>query len=550
MASDAAGPNFDMPPLDVSGETEKGSSAAGKAFDTKSMMRESLAWIIWTVLADLLIFRAWGLAGPAVFLALVPLIFGIGCRPAGRWRLVLFCSLCCLIASLRLVWSGGPLVVFVGMMLIPALAMAVSGEIPLVLETIALGIRSPFDGLARLIERQARPRDVGRDGVCSDSVATSPSLALSFGLPVVAAIAFGGIFVFANPDLYTWVMAYIDQLQSRLWDFLSGVSFWELPFCVAALFVGIGLLRPLQPLVKFGPRDEPARMLGVTGEPALLYPAFRNTLLTVIVLFAAYLCFEFATLWRREFPDGFYYAGYAHEGAAWLTFALALATGTMSLIFSGRMLEDSRLGRLKGLAWIWSAENFLLAIAVYNRLLIYVGYNGMTRMRWVGFFGITLVVVGVIIVLVKIAKGRSFWWLLRAQLVAFALTVALYSVFPVDYVAHRYNASRINTGYLHPSVMIAVKPIDDEGVFPLLQLVDVGDTKIREGVRAILAERQSQIEDDSAQSSWHWTRYQASTDMLYRELAKNQAVWANYLRAPETRARAIAEFREYAMQWY
>ncbi len=549
MASDATGPNFDLPPLEASVETQNGTSSAGNHVDTKSLMRETLAWIIWTVLADLLIFRAEGLAGPAVFLAMVPLIFWVGTRPAGRRSWVLFCSLGCMLASLRLVWSGGPLVVFVGMMFIPALAMAVSGQFPLVLETMTLGIRSPFDGMARMMQRQIQPHKVGGH-MMPRSPSTAPSIALSFGLPVVAAVAFGGIFVFANPDLYTSVMASINEFQSRLWDFLSRVSFWEVPFCIAALFIGVGLLRPLQPLMKFGPREESERVLGVTGEPALLYSAFRNTLLTLIVLFAVYLCFEFTTLWHREFPKGFYYAGYAHEGAAWLTCALALATGTMSLIFSGKMLGDSRLGRLKILAWIWSAENFLLAIAVYNRLLIYVGYNGMTRMRWIGCFGITLVVVGVIIVLVKIAKGRSFWWLLRAQLVAFALTVAVYSVFPVDYVAHRYNASRIKAGYLHPSVMIAVKPITDEGILPLLELADVDDVKIREGVRALLAERQSQIEDDSTESPWHWSRYQASTDMLYRELAKNQIDWANYLQAPETRARAIAEFREYAMQWY
>jgi hypothetical protein len=171
-------------------------------------------------------------------------------------------------------------------------------------------------------------------------------------------------------------------------------------------------------------------------------------------------------------------------------------------------------------------------------------------MRWIGFFGITLVVVGVVIVLVKIAQGRLFWWLLRTQLVAFALTIALYAIFPVDFFSHRYNALRIRAGYLHPSVMIAVKPIDDGGVFPLLQLVDIGDKKIREGALALLAERQSQIEKDSTESPWHWTRFQASRELLYRDLAKNQTLWTKNLQASEIRAQAIADFREYAMQWY
>ncbi len=47
----------------------------------------------------------------------------------------------------------------------------------------------------------------------------------------------------------------------------------------------------------------------------------------------------------------------------------------LSLIFRGRVLADPRLPRLRRLAWLWSAENMLLAAAVYHRLFIYIGFN-------------------------------------------------------------------------------------------------------------------------------------------------------------------------------
>lgn len=109
----------------------------------------------------------------------------------------------------------------------------------------------------------------------------------------------------------------------------------------------------------------------------------------------------------------FVYSGDAHEGAAWLTVALALATFILSLVFRGSVRCDARLPKLRMLAWAWSLENVLLAFAVYNRLFIYVGFNGMTRMRIVGLFGITAVLVGFVVVLVKIAKNHSFVWLIR-----------------------------------------------------------------------------------------------------------------------------------------
>ena len=50
-----------------------------------------------------------------------------------------------------------------------------------------------------------------------------------------------------------------------------------------------------------------------------------------------------------------------------------------SLIFRGRTLRDRRLARLRGLAWIWSVENFVLALTVYNRMYIYIDFNGLSR---------------------------------------------------------------------------------------------------------------------------------------------------------------------------
>ena len=80
-----------------------------------------------------------------------------------------------------------------------------------------------------------------------------------------------------------------------------------------------------------------------TTNPVAYFSACRNTLIAVIVLFAVYLIFEFSTLWFREFPEGFYYSGYAHQGAAWLTVALALATGVLSAVFRTKVVQDARL---------------------------------------------------------------------------------------------------------------------------------------------------------------------------------------------------------------
>jgi Arc/MetJ-type ribon-helix-helix transcriptional regulator len=374
-------------------------------------------------------------------------------------------------------------------------------------------------------------------------------------LPLAAVLGFGTLFVCANPDEAKTIVRWLGQgwnsLANMLYEFSPTAP--EYLLWLASAWIAGGLLRPLVRNSVFAAEES----AGIGEEPvvsssseAALYAAFRNTLIALIVLFAAYLAFEYKTLWGRVFPQGFYYAGYAHEGAAWLTLALALATGVLSAILRGGVLRDPRLPRLRKLAWIWSVENLLLAVAVYHRMNIYIGFNGMTRMRTVGLLGMTAVVVGFLLVVYKIMRGRSFAWLINRQLWTLAAAIYLYLVIPVDALAHAYNVRRVLAGDLAPSVQISVHPIDSAGILVLHPLVNCTDEAIREGVRALLAERAIQGEETERQrASQNWTSFQLADRMLLGKLRANRADWEKYQDAGQ-RETAIARFKSYAYQWY
>lgn len=503
--------------------------------------------LAWTALADWLIYRSEGFAGPAAFFVSAPILFLLPLRPASAASAGAFVARgVCLVllagAALRLIVLGNAWVFLSGVLATFGVALASSRSIPWALETGALFLRSPLDGLVwfgthRLpsfaTRRQAQ---LGQSGTAN------------WLLPLATTCVFGGLFVLANPDLVEWVSLRLSESADWAWSWLGKLSAWEAPFCFLALLVGAGLLHPLYGKMRIGGED--AVVSNATGHEAPLYVPIRNTLFSLVLLFTGYLVFEFWSLWKREFPPQFYYAGYAHQGAAWLTVALALATGLLSMIFHGETLKDPRIGVLKRFAGVWSVLNFLLAVAVYNRLSIYVGYNGLTPMRIVGYFGITAVVAGFALVVLKVRQNRGFWWLMRTQLTALLLTAVLFVLFPVDYVAHTYNTSRVTAGYLHPSVMIAVKPMDDMGYLAALGLVECDDAIIRDGVRAMMAERQLGIEAETEERPWHWTRFQAATDELYESMAKREAAWADYRVNKRLRRAKIEQFKGYAMQWY
>ncbi|MGE0377230.1 MAG: DUF4153 domain-containing protein, partial [Planctomycetaceae bacterium] len=440
-------------------------------------LMELACLLLLVVLSDLTVYRGSGFAGYAALLVVGPLLIGMGTARRSFGSAAGFVGALLALAAARLVWCGSGLLVGCGAALLFAFAMALAGRCPYVLETVVFAsqtIRSGYEGLQLYGDRLRRRGDLPR-----------PTAWLNLALPLAALVVFGSIFVFANPDLMTIFSARLEAALAAIRRWLTGFSAWEVVFWCASLWISVGLLRPAAAPEDRDSADDDAFI----HADAPLYGPFRNTLLTVIALFAVYLVFEFRTLWFREFPKGFYYSGYAHQGAAWLTLALGLATLLLSLIFRGRILADPRLGSLKQLAWLWSLENALLAMTVYHRLAIYVGFNGMTRMRVVGLLGITCVAVGFALVVWKIIQQKRFVWLLRRQLWTVAAAVYLYAILPVDMLVHTYNVRRILSGDPAPSVQISVHPITPDGFLVLPPLLESDNAIIREGVRALLAEQ-------------------------------------------------------------
>ncbi len=507
--------------------------------------RELAALLLLVVLADVTIYRGEGFTGAALFFATAAALLVLGAwrrRPDGglAWTLALLALL-----AAKLVWNGSELGVVIAATLLVGTAMSLAGQRPFVLEGLLFAsqtIPAGFVGLCRYIEslRPQRDRRPTRN-------------AAAIILPIGMVSVFAVLFVLANPDLLSWIShGWSDAIRRfRNWLVEYGPSPPEVAFWFGCAWLAAGLLRPL---TGFGVAEDDETQSTcdppVRVEPAPLYAAYRNTLAGVVALFAVYLVFEFATLWFREFPPGFYYSGYAHEGAAWLTVALGLATLTLSIIFQGRMLRDPRLATLRRWAGAWAIQNLVLALAVYHRLFIYIDFNGMTRMRVVGLLGISAVVAGLLLVLVKIARSRSFIWLVRRDLWALGFCFYLYAALPVDTLTTWYNVRRILAGDPAPSVQISVHPLRDEGWLLLRPLLTSDDPLIREGIRAMLADRLAEFDESSrARPAPSWTVWQLAEHRLQHQLDDLRDELAPH-QDPAARDAARQRFDEYAYQWY
>lgn len=506
--------------------------------------RELIVLALFVALFDLVVYRGQGYAGYAFGFVLTPLLLWAGSPRKGLLIPSLVVKGMLWLLAVRMLWLGHAVQILVGLLLVAAFSRTLAGRMPYVLDTLFSGCLVGISGLMGLPEyarlRPATNQDRRLDGWAK------------IVMPTVVVLGFGVVFVQANPDL----KATLDQWARTGWELFErilGDLFPTVPRLLGWMvtaWLSIGLLRPMRfarALGWLGPIVDGPVAAEDEDHGSTLVPAIRNTLVAVNVLFAVYLVFEFTTLWCREFPQGFYYAGYAHAGAAWLTIALAMATLVLSAIFRGRVLRDVGLGQLQRLAWIWSALNLLLAVAVYHRLWIYIEFNGMTRMRTVGLVGVTTVLVGFVLVVWKVAHGREFLWLIERQLWALAVGLFVLVVLPIDALVHRYNVRRILSGDPAPVVQITEHDVDSGGLLALRPLLAAEEPIIQRGIAARLKQvRDQRLSPDLKTDDW--TTYQAAdrqlNDMLEAEADRIVSLTENAQDDPWD------QLRDYAYQWY
>lgn len=500
---------------------------------------EIIALVLSVIFCDILIYHGVGFTGYAIILPVLALILFFLSRVTKRGFMVYILMILILLVGLRLFYLGSNYCVFFGIFLLFALAISLRGYSPFIpdaiLQSLVIFFRAPlnFEDYSRQLSFRSGKKRFSLKTILA---------------PLGAVILFGFIFIMANPVLKDFFGQWLDRIFQNIRILIP--SWGQILFWGFILWCMSGLLYPRIEEIVFKKIEtiDPEKF---APSPDHYYPAFRNVLYSLIALFAVYFVFEFYYLWWREIPKGFRYSEYAHQGAAWLTFALALSTLVIGFTFRGGLLRDLRLPMLKKLAWIWSLENFILAVCAFHRTQIYVHYNGLSRMRIVAVFGIAVVVAGFILVVLKVALRKNFLWLVRRHLWALGLTILLYLLIPVDYFVTRYNVNQILSGNPAPAVQIAVHPIGPDGCGFLLGLLDCPDENIREGARALLAKIQIDLEvRDLRAKKKGWSYFQLAEATALQSLRTMSDEWLDYLKDHDKRDGILKKFESYGRRWY
>jgi hypothetical protein len=301
-------------------------------------------------------------------------------------------------------------------------------------------------------------------------------------VPVVLVSAFAGIFALANPLVGKWMGAAFHALS---YPTAPRVALW-------ASMLGASMLL-LRPAVFRWSAAETADNSSESTKVAR--SVAMNTLGALNVLFLLYNALDVTYLWAGSPPPGISEREYAHQGAAWLTAAMALLTIVVGVFFRDSLAHDPRAKKARWLAFAWLAQGAVLALGTFRRLGIHISTSGLSSIRILGMVGTALVVVGLLQVGYKLFAGNSFAWLLRRQLDALAVAAALFTLAPTHWLSARINAVRIMEHRYQALVHAEEEVHEAESVAQFLPLLNHDDERIRKGMAALLLNERDSLRE-------------------------------------------------------
>ncbi|MCC7408509.1 MAG: DUF4173 domain-containing protein [Phycisphaeraceae bacterium] len=439
------------------------------------------ACLVIVAAADVLFYRhvlGWTVGAFAVLLLLLALARGGGPHSRMGWMLTLGTLGLGVAGALSVNWRVGVLSAAGLMSLVMIRRQGRGGRVSRwVLRAVEFGVQTPFKPLRDLWitckfaqRRGGHPLSVFR-GV------------LTWGIPLVLTGFFLLLFNQANPIINKYVRWVWDNLYDWLKDLIA-IDRW---FLWAVVALGVWALLRLRTISPARPRRTIVIPMPVIQDKLAL-TVIVHCLVLFNVLFAVQTIMDLVYLGAgMALPAGMTYAQYAHRGAYPLVVAALLAGLFVFVTFSPSSPADkSPLARR--LVYLWIAQNILLTFTAAWRLDLYVDAYSLSRWRVAAAFWLVLVALGLVWIVVRLARRLPNEWLIRAN--ALTLTAMLYAAAFVDFdfAIAWYNVRHcreingtsvpIDLDYLHklgphaiPAVAWLSEHVDDHVLQPQLRSV-------------------------------------------------------------------------------
>ena len=151
--------------------------------------------------------------------------------------------------------------------------------------------------------------------------------------------------------------------------------------------------------------------------------------------------------------DGSFLKEFVHEGTWILIFAILISQMIALLLFRENLNFYSKNRLLKILTMVWLAQNCFMTLSVGIRNFWYVKYFGLAFGRIAVFFFLVLVVVGLISIMIKVAKHKSMYYLFKVNSFSFMVVISLSALVNWSVVIAQYNFAHSDSAFIEYSFM-------------------------------------------------------------------------------------------------
>lgn len=248
-------------------------------------------------------------------------------------------------------------------------------------------------------------------------------------LPIAGSLVFLMLFASANPIIAD-ALAMLDTGLA-----IEATSPIRIAFFLIAFALCWALLRPFI----FSPLAPPRPGGAVVALPGVSIASVTLSLVIFNLLFAVQNALDIAFLWSgAPLPGKTTMADYAHQGAYPLI-ATALLAGLFVLVTMRPGSETAARPSIRALVTIWVAQNILLVASSMLRTFDYIDSYSLTRFRIAALIWMALVAAGLILICVRMWRGKSDGWLISANAAAALLVLSACSVVDLGRMAAAWN---------------------------------------------------------------------------------------------------------------
>lgn len=174
----------------------------------------------------------------------------------------------------------------------------------------------------------------------------------------------------------------------------------------------------------------------------LLIVMVNLMLLVVNILDIQWLWFGFTV------PDDFSLKQFVHQGTTLLIISILLSIGIILYLFRRNQNFYPGKNLLKPLAYVWMAQNMVLAISVFLRNYHYIAYHGLAFKRIGVILFLIITAIGIVFMFLKIRQIRSFYYLFRKTSWAAYAVLVVATCINWERVIVNYNLNHWNKGQI------------------------------------------------------------------------------------------------------